>query len=185
LTPLLCARRPPRPTLFPYTTLFRSLLERHRLDHVAGPHRALIGAADIDRQHHQAAHVRLDLEFFAQAGVELAHGDAENASAARAAVAARRPAAVAAGDAGSAGAFFEQLDHRAQPHGPAVAHDVDFHLRADRGLADHAGQRPAVGDIAAAEAQHHVAGAQTGGGGRSIGRDAGDHRAAFAAIAGA
>src|SRR3712207_9465629 len=27
-------RRPPRSTLFPYTTLFRSVLERHAVDHV-------------------------------------------------------------------------------------------------------------------------------------------------------
>src|SRR3712207_8610480 len=36
-------RRPPRSTLFPYTTLFRSRLAPHRADH-ARPHRAHEGA---------------------------------------------------------------------------------------------------------------------------------------------
>src|SRR2546429_7059544 len=47
-------RRPPRSTLFPYTTLFRSQLERHLVE-LGGPHEGEGGHRAIARQDHIAA----------------------------------------------------------------------------------------------------------------------------------
>src|SRR2546430_10818460 len=48
----LMIRRPPRSTLFPYTTLFRSLRPPHRIGH--GARRRLAGGAHADREAHLA-----------------------------------------------------------------------------------------------------------------------------------
>src|SRR5260370_21597644 len=50
-------RRPPRSTLFPYTTLFRSLLRQHRLS-IARGHAAGAGCAPPGRCGPRAAGVR-------------------------------------------------------------------------------------------------------------------------------
>src|SRR5256885_9948617 len=54
-------RRPPRSTLFPYTTLFRSAVER-RLEHADGP---LLGRELAEALHHQRAFGRIDGELVA------------------------------------------------------------------------------------------------------------------------
>src|SRR5688572_32539189 len=53
----LLVRRPPRSTLFPYTTLFRSRRARHRA-RTARRHRFRIRAADRPRQRRSAARDR-------------------------------------------------------------------------------------------------------------------------------
>src|SRR5256885_9700175 len=50
-------RRPPRSTLFPYTTLFRSLVKRHDAVHGGGVHRELL--RDLTRVE-RAAQQRLE-----------------------------------------------------------------------------------------------------------------------------
>src|SRR5256885_12053895 len=53
-------RRPPRSTLFPYTTLFRSLVARE----VGHPHVAVLVDRDaVGRHHHALAEIRQDGEF--------------------------------------------------------------------------------------------------------------------------
>src|SRR3712207_8596529 len=70
-------RRPPRSTLFPYTTLFRSLVERRvAVDLVAagGEHRVLLvgaGGGDVGRLHHPDAHALV------APGVDVAGGRSE------------------------------------------------------------------------------------------------------------
>src|SRR6478752_9282815 len=46
----LMIRRPPRSTLFPYTTLFRSSRRRSRPAHSAGPRRSLVAARRTPRR---------------------------------------------------------------------------------------------------------------------------------------
>ena len=156
------------------------LLERRLLDHVAGTQHAFVGAADIDREHDQTLHVRLDLEFFAQAGDRVRRARC------------RRCAHRAGRRRGAASALSSPLATRAPPsvsskrsilaaicHAAAVADDLDRDGGADLRFADHARERAAIGDVAAVEAQHDVAGAQACRCGRAVGRDARDDGAAL------
>src|SRR3712207_8563469 len=61
-------RRPPRSTLFPYTTLFRSRLAQHAAQHVARllqhlvAHRVAVGVVDLLEEvevHHEEEQVRV------------------------------------------------------------------------------------------------------------------------------
>src|SRR3712207_8591138 len=53
-------RRPPRSTLFPYTTLFRSVAEAHELDRLQLQRRHRVAAGQVGRQPGQiGAHVRV------------------------------------------------------------------------------------------------------------------------------
>src|SRR3712207_8172698 len=56
-------RRPPRSTLFPYTTLFRSRCDDARVDPAAyvGANRHICSQVDADRVHHPCSDLRLEV----------------------------------------------------------------------------------------------------------------------------
>src|SRR5690606_41396831 len=56
---LLRIRRPSRSTLFPYTTLFRSLDDDHRRRHVGGLHHLAVVAGGVEEAGHRLARVLL------------------------------------------------------------------------------------------------------------------------------